>query len=151
MENFIYLFFFFFFAFGWKRTNGVKFIPPCSLRKFASLTCSARRGISKFCNKKCCYPFSGFKWFFGFRWRFRASSDRRGLAQNGSQQIPTTQKNFNVKVAATKTLNTHDFYLFIFALCFYFIPTNTLSNALRASEIPESFAYLLCILSPNHF
>ncbi len=25
--------------------NGVKFIPPCSLRKFASLTCSACRGI----------------------------------------------------------------------------------------------------------
>ena len=38
-------FFFFPFAFGMERTNGVKFIPPCSLRKFASLTCFARRGI----------------------------------------------------------------------------------------------------------
>ncbi len=37
--------FFFFFAFGRESTNGVKFIPPCSLRKFALLTCFARRGI----------------------------------------------------------------------------------------------------------
>ncbi len=44
MENFNF-FFFFFFAYGKERTNGVKFIPPCSLRKFASLTCFARRGI----------------------------------------------------------------------------------------------------------
>ncbi len=40
--------FFFFFACGRERTNGVKFIPPYSLRKFASLTCSTRRGIIKF-------------------------------------------------------------------------------------------------------
>ncbi len=36
----------FFFSHGRERTNGVKFIPPCSLRKFATLTCSARRGIN---------------------------------------------------------------------------------------------------------
>ncbi len=42
MGNFF--FFFFFFAFWRERTNGVKFIPPCLLRKFASLTYSARRG-----------------------------------------------------------------------------------------------------------
>ncbi len=41
----IFFFFFFFFAYGRERTNGVKFIPPCSLRKFALLTCFARRGI----------------------------------------------------------------------------------------------------------
>ncbi len=40
-------FFFFFFAYGRERANGVKFIPPCSLRKFASLTCIARIGIKK--------------------------------------------------------------------------------------------------------
>ncbi len=38
---------FFFFAYGRERTNGVKFIPPCLLRKFASLTCFARRGIKQ--------------------------------------------------------------------------------------------------------
>ncbi len=44
-EIFFFFFFFFFFVYGRERTNGVKFIPPCSLRKFASLTCSACRGI----------------------------------------------------------------------------------------------------------
>ena len=34
----------FFFHMG-GRTNGGKFIPPCLLRKFALLTCFARRGI----------------------------------------------------------------------------------------------------------
>ncbi len=38
---------FFFFAYGRENTNGVKFIPPYLLRKFASLTCSARRGTSQ--------------------------------------------------------------------------------------------------------
>ncbi len=43
MGNFNFNFFFFL---HWReRTNGVKFIPPCSLRKFASLTCLACRGI----------------------------------------------------------------------------------------------------------
>ncbi len=45
MGNFNFFLIFFFFAFGRQRTNGVKFIPPSSLRKFASLTCSARREI----------------------------------------------------------------------------------------------------------
>jgi hypothetical protein len=42
------LIFFFFFAYGRERMNGVKFIPPCLLRKFASLTCSTRRGKNTF-------------------------------------------------------------------------------------------------------
>ncbi len=41
---------FFFFAYGRERTNGVKFIPPCSLRKFALLTCFARRGTRDVAN-----------------------------------------------------------------------------------------------------
>ncbi len=44
MGNFNF-FFFFFFAYGSVRTNGGKFIPPCLLCKFASLTCFARSGI----------------------------------------------------------------------------------------------------------
>jgi hypothetical protein len=32
--------------------NGVKFIPPCSLKKFASLTCFARRGIKFFTKRE---------------------------------------------------------------------------------------------------
>jgi len=39
---------FFFFAFKRERPNGVKFIPPCLLRKFTLLTCSARRGKNMF-------------------------------------------------------------------------------------------------------
>jgi hypothetical protein len=46
MGNLNFFFFFFFFAFGRERMNGEKFIPPCSLRKFASLTCFARSGIN---------------------------------------------------------------------------------------------------------
>ena len=36
---------FFFCVYGRERMNGVKLIPPCLLRKFALLTCSACRGI----------------------------------------------------------------------------------------------------------
>ncbi len=39
--------FFFFFAYGRERTNGVKLIPPRSLRKFTLLTCFTRRVIIK--------------------------------------------------------------------------------------------------------
>jgi hypothetical protein len=44
MGNFNY--YNFFFTYGWERTNGVKLIPPCSLLKFALLTCFARREIN---------------------------------------------------------------------------------------------------------
>jgi hypothetical protein len=40
MGNFI-----FFFAYGRERRNGMKFIPPCLLRKLALLTCFALRWI----------------------------------------------------------------------------------------------------------
>jgi hypothetical protein len=39
------LLFLFYFVNGRERTNGVKFIPPCLLRKLALLTCFARRII----------------------------------------------------------------------------------------------------------
>ena len=35
------------FGVGRESMKGVKLIPPCSLRKFAFLTCSAHRGIKK--------------------------------------------------------------------------------------------------------
>jgi hypothetical protein len=55
--NFLLLLFFF--AYGRERTNGVKFIPPYSLHKFAWLTCSARRGIKKN------FSISNFLWVGG--------------------------------------------------------------------------------------